>query len=157
MKTKLLPLLLVLLAGSAIAAGCGNKDSNQEETGANAPITKDQSVPPTDETSSTPEGESSESGEQLEVSADPGGALKFEKDSLEAKAGRVTITMPNPSPVPHAIGVRGEGGAVDETGETVTKDGESMVSVELKPGEYEFYCPVAGHEAGGMKGTLTVK
>lgn len=157
MKTKLLPLLLVVLACAVVAAGCGNSESNQEETGANAPITKDQSVPPTDETTTSPEGESSEEGEQLEVAADPSGALKFEKDKLTAKAGKVTITMPNPSPVPHAIGIRGEGGVVDETGETVTKDGESSVSIELKAGEYEFYCPVPGHEQGGMKGTLTVE
>jgi uncharacterized cupredoxin-like copper-binding protein len=30
------------------------------------------------------------------------------------------------------------------------------VTVDLKPGTYEFYCPVDGHKAGGMKGELTV-
>jgi uncharacterized cupredoxin-like copper-binding protein len=29
--------------------------------------------------------------------------------------------------------------------------------VNLKPGTYEFYCPVDSHKAQGMKGTLTVK
>jgi uncharacterized cupredoxin-like copper-binding protein len=29
--------------------------------------------------------------------------------------------------------------------------------VTLKPGEYEYYCPVDGHKAGGMEGTLTVQ
>ena len=38
-----------------------------------------------------------------------------------------------------------------------TKGGESTVSIELPAGEYEFYCPVSGHEQAGMKGTLTVK
>jgi uncharacterized cupredoxin-like copper-binding protein len=46
---------------------------------------------------------------------------------------------------------------VEEEGETVEKGGTSSVTAELKPGEYEFYCPVPGHEEGGMKGTLTVK
>jgi uncharacterized cupredoxin-like copper-binding protein len=27
----------------------------------------------------------------------------------------------------------------------------------VKPGTYTFFCSVPGHEAGGMKGTLTVK
>jgi uncharacterized cupredoxin-like copper-binding protein len=30
------------------------------------------------------------------------------------------------------------------------------VSVKLKPGKYEFYCPVPGHKAKGMEGTLVV-
>jgi uncharacterized cupredoxin-like copper-binding protein len=31
------------------------------------------------------------------------------------------------------------------------------VSTSLKPGSYTFYCTVDGHEAAGMKGTLTIK
>ena len=30
------------------------------------------------------------------------------------------------------------------------------MTANLKPGKYEFYCPVDGHKAAGMKGTLTV-
>jgi uncharacterized cupredoxin-like copper-binding protein len=30
------------------------------------------------------------------------------------------------------------------------------VTANLKPGTYEFYCSVPGHEQAGMKGTLTV-
>jgi uncharacterized cupredoxin-like copper-binding protein len=30
------------------------------------------------------------------------------------------------------------------------------VSLTLKPGTYTFYCPVAGHRAAGMEGTLEV-
>jgi uncharacterized cupredoxin-like copper-binding protein len=33
---------------------------------------------------------------------------------------------------------------------------ESTVTVTLKPGSYEYYCPVPAHEAAGMKGKLTV-
>ena len=90
----------------------------------------------------------------LKLSADPSGALKFDKSSLTAKAGTVTITMDNPSSLPHAVAVEGNG--VDKDGETVNKGGVSKVTVDLKPGKYEFYCPVDGHKAGGMKGELTV-
>jgi len=90
------------------------------------------------------------------LSADPSGALKFNTTTLSAKAGTVTITMDNPSSsgVPHGIAVQGNG--VDKDGKTVDPGGASTVTVTLKPGTYSFYCPVPGHEAAGMKGTLTV-
>jgi plastocyanin len=93
-------------------------------------------------------------GETLQLAADPSGQLKFDKTSLQAKAGKVTIDMKNPSPVQHDVSV--EGGGVDEHGKKVTKGGTSTVSVELKPGSYTFYCSVDAHRQGGMKGTLKV-
>jgi plastocyanin len=89
----------------------------------------------------------------LENPADPR-ELRFSKSTLEAPAGTVTLVMENPSALEHNIAVRGDG--VDEQGEVVGQGDESTVTVELEPGEYEFYCSVPGHEAGGMKGTLTV-
>jgi plastocyanin len=92
----------------------------------------------------------------LALSADPGGLLKFDKPSLQATAGHVTITMTNPSSVPHNVSLRGNG--VDEKGKTVQGDGKSIVEADLQAGQsYEYYCSVPGHLQGGMKGTLTVK
>ena len=92
----------------------------------------------------------------LALSADPGGLLKFDKASLSSTAGRVTITMTNPSSIPHNVSLRGNG--VNEQGDTVQGDGKSVVEADVQPGvSYEFYCSVPGHEQGGMKGTLTVK
>ena len=90
---------------------------------------------------------------KLKLTADPGGALKFDKTELTAKPGKVTITMDNPSDVPHAVEVEGNG--VEEETKTLT-NGTADVTVDLKAGDYEFYCPVDGHKAGGMEGTLTV-
>ena len=92
---------------------------------------------------------------RLKLSADPGGALKFDKTSLSAKPGTVTVTMDNPSDVPHAIEVEGKG--VEEEGETVGKGGVSKVTVDVKAGEYEYYCPVGNHQDAGMEGTLSVQ
>jgi uncharacterized cupredoxin-like copper-binding protein len=95
-------------------------------------------------------------GATLKLSADPSGQFKFDKTSLTAKAGKVTLDMANPSSTPHGIAVKGTG--VKTVGPTASTQGSSSsISVKLKPGTYEFYCPVDGHEQAGMKGTLTVK
>jgi uncharacterized cupredoxin-like copper-binding protein len=90
------------------------------------------------------------------LSADPTGALKFDKTKLTTTAGTVTVVMNNPSTsgVPHGIAVEGNG--VDQDGETVQPGGKSTDTLTLKPGTYTFYCPVPGHEDAGMKGTLVV-
>ncbi len=93
-------------------------------------------------------------GETLRIAAEPGSALKFDKSSLTAKAGRVTIVMDNPSDLPHAVEIEGNG--VEVAGDTVKKGGVSEASADLEAGEYEFYCPVDGHKQAGMEGTLTV-
>jgi uncharacterized cupredoxin-like copper-binding protein len=62
--------------------------------------------------------------------------------------------MKNPSGLPHGIAVEGHG--VDKDGKTVQKGGTSKVTVTLRKGTYEFYCPVDGHKAAGMKGKLVV-
>jgi plastocyanin len=92
----------------------------------------------------------------LLLSADPGGQLAFTKDTLEAPAGAVRITMNNPSSTPHNVSLEGPGG-IDQQGKTVSKGGASEVQATLKAGAYTYYCSVPGHRQAGMEGTLTVK
>jgi plastocyanin len=80
--------------------------------------------------------------------------LKFNKKTLRAAHGKVTIVMTNPSSTKHAIAIEGHG--IDKDGKAVGKNKTSRVSVTLKKGTYTFYCPVDGHEDAGMKGKLTV-
>lgn len=91
----------------------------------------------------------------LEIDADPTGQLAFLAGSASAPSGQVTLKMQNKSTTPHDIAVKGSG--ANMAGKIVQGGGVSTVSVNLKPGTYEFYCTVAGHEQAGMKGTLTVK
>jgi plastocyanin len=95
-------------------------------------------------------------GTTLKLSADPGGALKFDKSSLTAKAGDVTIALTNPSSAtaPHAVEIEGQG--VEEESDVIEPGGSANVTAKLEPGEYEFYCPVGNHQDAGMEGTLTV-
>ena len=95
-------------------------------------------------------------GTTLKLSADPGGDLKFDKSSLTADAGDVTIELTNPSSAtaPHAVEIEGEG--VEEESDTIQPGESANVTAQLEPGTYEFYCPVGNHKDAGMEGTLTV-
>lgn len=95
-------------------------------------------------------------GATLNLSAAAGGTLAFDTDALKVKAGTVTIDLANPADagLPHAIAIEGKG--VDKDGEVVQPGGTSSLTAKLAPGTYTFYCPVPGHRAGGMTGTLTV-
>ena len=144
--------LIVLLCAFAIpVAGCGGDDDDDGGGGGGGGGAATQ-----EETSTGGGGTSGGGGaaQTLKIAADPSGALKFDKTSLTAKAGKVTIVMDNPSDVPHAVEIEGMG--VEAEGETVGKGGVSKASADVKAGTYEFYCPVDGHKQAGMEGTLTV-
>jgi plastocyanin len=136
--------LSIVLAVSAVASGiitsALEEEEEEEEEAREA---------------AEPQGAGEGSGRTLALSADPGGELRFDTGALEARAGEITIQMENPSSVPHNVSIEGRG--VDEEGRTVGKGGRSTVTAELRPGEYDFYCSVAGHRQGGMEGTLTVR
>ena len=91
---------------------------------------------------------------KLTIPADPTGALAYQFGKASATAGKVTFAMPNPAPIPHNIAIKGP---ANGHGAIVSTGGTSTFSVALKPGTYTFFCQVPGHEAAGMKGTLTVK
>jgi uncharacterized cupredoxin-like copper-binding protein len=142
--------IVALLAATAlIAAGCGGDDDNGSDNSSNSSGAQGNT---TDNTQSSGGGGGAAS--TVKLTADPGGALKFDKTKLTAKAGKVTVVMDNPSSTPHAVEVEGNG--VEEETKTLT-DGTAKVTVDLKPGKYEFYCPVDGHKEAGMEGTLTVQ
>jgi plastocyanin len=135
---------LTLIAAIAVLAfaGCGGDDEEPASSGSS-------------DSTSTPAAASGGGGETLKLTADPGGALKFDKTELTAKAGKVTIDLDNPSDVPHAIEIEGNG--VEEEGKTVGKGAKSTATADLKAGTYDFYCPVGNHRAAGMEGKLTVE
>ena len=90
----------------------------------------------------------------LTIPADPTGALSYVTDKATAKAGSVKFEMPNKSPIQHNLAIKGP---TTGAGPIVGSGGTSTFTANLKPGTYVFFCEVPGHEAGGMKGTLTVK
>jgi plastocyanin len=145
---RALSLIALLCAVAIPVAGCGGDDDD----GGSGTGAGDAGADTSTKAEDTGGGGAAQT---LRIAADPGGALKFDKSSLEAKPGRVTIVMDNPSSLPHAVEIEGNG--VEVAGDTVMKDGVSKATADVKAGEYEYYCPVGGHKAGGMEGTLTVR
>jgi plastocyanin len=143
-------LMACLLAIAALAvAGCGGSSKSSGSSG---------STPTPSATSGGSSGgggggSSSGGGSSVPVAADPNGAIKFTTTTLKAKSGTVTFNFTNKASIPHAFAIQGNG--VNAKGKTVS-GGSDTLTVKLKPGTYTFYCPVPGHEAAGMKGTLTV-
>jgi plastocyanin len=151
-RIQLLSLPLVAAVVLALG-GCGGS-STKTSTTARAP----QSTTPSTAAATSPKTAPAGGAAQVvKLSADPSGALKFTTTTLQAKAGRVTLDMSNPSPVPHSIAVKGNGVNALSPQATVGQGQSARVTTTLKPGTYTFYCPVPGHEAAGMRGTVTVR
>jgi plastocyanin len=150
---------LLLVCGFAVfgLAACGSDDNNDSNSSATTGTTGASGASGASGTSgaSGATGASGGGGGTLKVAADPSGQLKFTETSLSASAGKVKVNFTNDSSVPHNVTIeKGE----DDIGKTKTVTGGSAsTTVTLKPGKYNYYCSVDGHEQAGMKGTLTVK
>jgi uncharacterized cupredoxin-like copper-binding protein len=92
---------------------------------------------------------------KLEIPADPSGGLAYTFGSAEAPAGSLEIDSPNESSIDHNIALEGAG--VSEIGPVVKNGAVSKINVDVKVGDYTFFCSVPGHRQGGMEGKLTVK
>jgi plastocyanin len=93
----------------------------------------------------------------LDVTSPSDGSLVFDPDGLEAKAGSLTITYSNPSPVPHSLAVENADGNVLGETEVFSGSEHEVTLDDLTPGEYVFFCTVPGHREAGMEGDLTVQ
>jgi plastocyanin len=146
--------VVVLSAGSlalAIAA-CGGSSSSSSAAAAATSSTSAAAAAPTSTSASVP---SSGGASHIAIAADPGGALKFDKPSLTAKAGKVTVTFTNKAPEGHNFTIQSPGGATVAATPTFN-GGSKTLTATLKPGTYTFLCTVPGHAMAGMKGTLKV-
>ncbi len=76
-------------------------------------------------------------------------------DKSTVSAGMVTFTIKNNGPSPHNFNVKING---EEKGVPTLDPGTTTtLTLDLKPGTYDYRCNIPGHDLLGMKGTLTVK
>ncbi len=144
---------VILAAGLLALAGCGSSSS-----GTNSSASTPTSSAATRTTSSTSSSAASgtSASQSLTLAANPEGQLKYNKTSLTANAGKVSIAFTNMSPLGHNVTVESASGAT--VGATPTfQGGTKTLALNLKPGTYKFFCSVPGHRMAGMEGTLTVK
>jgi plastocyanin len=144
-------LVVVMASGLLALAGCGSSSSNSSSATTSAPA----AAGTTSSTASIPAPASGGATSSLSLAADPSGQLKFDKSSLTAKAGKVSIDFTNKSPVAHDVTIESSGSVLGAT--PTIESGSKTLSVTLKAGTYKFYCSVPGHRQAGMEGTLTVK
>jgi len=78
--------------------------------------------------------------------------FKIVLSSTQLKAGPITFEAKNDGKIPHDLAIKGTG---DKT-KLISPGGSAELKVTLKPGTYELYCTVPGHEALGMKLNITV-
>lgn len=143
--------LSVALA-ALLAAGCGGSSSSSSSS--SAPATP--AAPATTSSSTSTSSGGATKGGALSLAANTEGQLKYDKTSLSAKAGSVSLDFTNASSLPHNVTVESSSGA--QVGATPTfQGGAKTLSLNLKPGTYKFFCSVPGHRQAGMEGALTVQ
>jgi plastocyanin len=119
--------LLLLVVG--LIAGCGSDDGNDEAAGDTSGVAGSVELTATD--------------------------FEFDPSTVElAKSGEMTFTLVNDGQSTHALEIEGQG--IEEETDEIDGGASAELTVDLEPGEYEFYCPVDDHREMGMEGTLTV-
>ena len=80
--------------------------------------------------------------------------IGMQRDTV--KAGTVTFRVTNNGVMNHALYVRGEG--VDEGTREISTRQSASITLKLKPGTYEFFCPMSdeSHKLAGMARKLVV-
>jgi uncharacterized cupredoxin-like copper-binding protein len=78
--------------------------------------------------------------------------FKIVPRSTNLKAGKVTFDVKNDGKIPHDLAIKG----MSEKTKLIAPGGSAKLEVTVRPGKYELYCSVPGHEAAGMKVNITV-
>ena len=78
--------------------------------------------------------------------------FKITLASTTFKAGKITFQVKNDGKIPHDLAIK----QTSDKTKLIQAGGSAELTATLKPGTYELYCTVPGHEAAGMKQNITV-
>ena len=78
--------------------------------------------------------------------------FKIALASTNLKAGKITFDIKNDGKIQHDLAIKG----MSEKTKLISAGGSAQLTVTLKPGTYDLYCSVAGHEQAGMDLKVTV-
>jgi plastocyanin len=129
--------------GAAVAVpmvGCGgSSDDNSTSNAATPPATT---------------GGGAGGGSSVDLTATD---FKFDPSEPSVKSGNVTFNLKNDGQVAHSLEIEDVNGEDQEIEGDISPGQSGKLTVDLKPGTYEFYCPVDSHKQMGMTGEITVK
>jgi uncharacterized cupredoxin-like copper-binding protein len=134
----------LLVVGTAIAVpvvGCGG--SSDDDTTSNAAT----------QASTTASGGGGAGGSVDLTATD----FKFDPSDPTVKSGEVTFNLKNDGQTQHSLEIEDVNGEDVEIEGDVSPGSSGTLKANLKPGTYEFYCPVDSHKEMGMTGEITVK
>jgi plastocyanin len=94
----------------------------------------------------------------VQVTAEDTGAFRFILSRSSVPAGPVAIEFVNHGQDEHNLNVQpGEESLVGSLPNTAPGAHPSLPTLDLHAGTYTLFCSLPGHEAKGMKATLTVE
>lgn len=83
--------------------------------------------------------------------------FKFDPSSITVPSGKVVFFLVNAGTVSHDMIIQDSGNNHVASSELISAGDSFTFTVDnIAAGTYTFYCDQPGHEASGMKGTLTV-
>ncbi len=130
--------------GAAVAVpmvGCGSSSSDNSTSNAATPA-------------STTGGGASSAGGTVDLTATD---FKFDPSDSTVKSGNVSFNLKNDGQVTHSLEIEDVNGEDKELEGQVSPGQNGTLTVDLKPGKYDFYCPVGNHRQMGMTGEITVR
>ena len=134
----------LFVIGAAVAVpmvGCGGSSDDNDTTN---PATQ----------ASTTAGGGGGAGGAVDLTATD---FKFDPSEPTVKSGEVTFNLKNDGQTTHSLEIEDVNGEDVEIEGDISPGQSGTLTANLKPGTYEFYCPVDSHKEMGMTGEITVK